>query len=93
MSHALITGPITGRIPHGDGFIDVTPDVILLDTEEEAQAIAESISVEHAVRHTHPLDAECADLDDPVLHPGGVPDEVRTAHQKAHKALRKKAGL
>jgi hypothetical protein len=93
MTHALITGPITGRIPHGDGFADVTPDVVYLHSEEEAVALADSIEVEHAVRGTHPLDAECAQLDDPAAHPDGIPDEVRKAHQKAHKALRKKAGL
>jgi hypothetical protein len=61
-AHALVTGPITGRIPHGDGFIDVTPDVLHFDSQEEAVAAAESIGVEHAVRGTHPLQAECAAL-------------------------------
>lgn len=93
MTHALVTGPIQGRIPHKNGFIDVTPDVIYLDSEEEVEKVAEAISVEHAVRGTHPLDDECSNLDDPSLHPDGVPDDVRKAHQSAHKALKKKAGL
>lgn len=94
MSHALVTGPITGRIPNGDGgFVDVTPDVLLFDTEEEVAAVAEAIEVEHAVRGTHPLAAECANLNDPELHPGGAPEDVVKAHQEAHKALNKKAGL
>lgn len=91
--HALVTGPIEGRIPHGDGFVNVTPDVLVFDTAEEAAAVAESIEVEHAVRGTHPLDAECANLDDPSLFPGGAPDDVVKAHRSAHKALNKKAGL
>lgn len=91
--HALITGPIDGRIPHGDGFVNVTPDVLLFDTQEEATAVADSIELEHAARGTHPLQAECANLDDPALHPDGIPDDVRKAHQSAHKALNKKAGL
>jgi hypothetical protein len=84
--HALVTGPITGRIPHGDGFVDVTPDVVYLDSEEEARAVADSVEVEHAVRGTHPLQAQCAALD-------GAPDDVVKAHRAAHKALNEKAGL
>lgn len=54
MTHALITGPITGRIPHGDGWVDVTPDVLMFDTPEQARAVADSIEAEHIVRGTHP---------------------------------------
>jgi hypothetical protein len=107
--HALITGPIQGRIPDGDGgFLDVTPDVLLLDSPEAVQAAAEAIEVEHAVRGTHPVQQECA-----VLGPvnaalqesdeAGRSEAIRlgvhdhkniiSAHQKAHKALNKKAGL
>lgn len=93
MTHALITGPITGRIPHGDGYVNVTPDVIYLDTEDEAMSVAEAIEVEHAARGTHPLQAECANLDDPVLFPDGAPDDVVKRHRAEHKALNKKAGL
>jgi len=93
MTHALVTGPITGRIPHGDGFVDVTPDVLLFDSADEAAKVADAIEVEHAVRGTHPLDAECAHLDDPEAYPDGSPSEIRKAHQAAHKALKKKAGL
>jgi hypothetical protein len=92
-SHALVTGPITGRIPHGDGFVDVTPGVLLFDTQEEAQAVAESIDVEHAIRGTHPLQAECAALDDPAAFPDGPPQDVVKRHRAQHKALNKKAGL
>lgn len=93
MTHAVVTGAVVGRIPHGDGFIDVTPDVVYVESEEEAQAIAESIDVESAVRGVHPLQAECTHLDDPDAYPDGIPDDVREAHQAAHKALNEKAGI
>lgn len=107
--HALVTGPISGRIPSGDGnFVDVTPDVVFLDSEEDVQKLADAIEVEHAVRGTHPVQQECAVLG-PVnaalqesAEEGrrvatnlGVHDHknVIAAHQKAHAALNKKAGL
>lgn len=95
--HALVTGPITGRIPtpnptiNGD-FVDVTPDHLLFDTVEEAIAVAEAIEVEHHVRGTHPIQLECAYLDDPAEHPNGVDSERVKAHRAAHKALNKKVG-
>lgn len=95
--HALYIGPsITGRIPHGDGHIDVTPDVLFFDSPEEAQAVADSIEFEHAVRGTHPVQTECEVLSRrDEIHPGGLgfSDDVITAHQAAHKALNEKAGL
>jgi hypothetical protein len=91
--HALVTGAIAGRIPHGDGFLDVTPDVLTFDTLEEAQAAAESIGVEHAIRGTHPLQAECVNLDDPAAFPDGAPADAVKRHRREHKALNRKAGL
>jgi hypothetical protein len=91
--HALVTGPIQGRIPHGDGFLNVTPDVLTFDSVEEAQAAADSIEIEHAARGTHPLQAECSHLDDPTAFPDGAPDELLQQHRAMHKALNKKAGL
>ena len=88
MTHALVTGPISGRIPHGDGHLDVTPDVVFFDSSEQAQAAAESIEIEHAVRGTHPLQEEC-----PVLSEHGGHDNVIAAHRAAHRALNEKAGL
>lgn len=109
MSHALITGPIQGRIPDGNGgFVDVTPDVVYLETEEDVQVMAEAIEVEHAVRGSHPIQAECATLaplndavndetvDDTVVAAHlGVHDHknVLKAHQAAHQSLNRKAGL
>lgn len=87
--HALVTGPISGRIPHGDGHLDVTPDVLYFDTPGEAQAAADSIELEHAARGTHPVQQEC-----PVLSAHGHPDPaVIEAHQAAHAALNQKAGI
>ena len=59
MSHALITGPIVGRIPiaHAsspDGWVDVTPDVLLFDDLDTVNAVASAIEDEHRVRGTHP---------------------------------------
>lgn len=82
--HALVTGPITGRIPHGDTFIDVTPDVLLFDTPEEAQAAAASIEVEHATRGTHPVQLEREAL---RQHPDAFPDEVHELHAARHAEL------
>lgn len=109
MSHALITGPIQGRIPDGHGgFVDVTPDVVYLETEDEVTAVAEAIEVEHAHRGTHPIQAECATLgplndavqdkdtdDDVVAAHLGVHNHksVLKGHQDAHKALNEKVGL
>ena len=88
--HALITGPITGRIPHGDGFHDVTPDVLMFATVEEAQAFADSIELEHAARGTHPVQLECEVL---RQHADEFPAGTVEAHQAAHAALNSKAGL
>lgn len=93
--HVLVTGPISGRIPTpspaiaGD-FHDVTPDVLVFDTLEELHAVADAIEVEHHVRGSHPIQHECAYLDDPSQHPNGVDEERRKAHQAAHKALNEK---
>ena len=57
--HALVTGPIAGRIPikheqHPEGYVDVTPDVVYSDDLEHIALIAEAIEDEHRVRGTHP---------------------------------------
>jgi hypothetical protein len=90
MAHALVTGPIVGRIPHGDGFLDVTPDALVFDTAEEAQAAADSIEAEHLARGSHPVQTECAVLSQ---HADEFPADVISSHKTAHKALNKKAGL
>ena len=66
MSHALITGPIVGRIPidheaHPEGWVDVTPDVLMFDDLERVHAIASAIEDEHRARGTHP-ESETGDL-------------------------------
>lgn len=58
-AHALVTGPISGRIPisheaHPDGWVNVTPDVLYTDSEEHVKAIADAIEAEHYARGTHP---------------------------------------
>lgn len=93
MTHALITGPIDGRIPTGDGkFLNVTPDVLFFDTHDDALAAANAIEAEHHARGSHPLQVECRYLDDPAEHPGGVPQDRIHAHRVAHTALNKRVG-
>lgn len=58
-TYALVTGPISGRIPikhkaHPEGHVDVTPDVLLLDSPGQLQAVLDAIEAEHRVRGTHP---------------------------------------
>lgn len=49
MTHALITGPIKGTVTLADGtVVDVKPDVIHLDTLEQAQEVAALIGDRHA---------------------------------------------
>jgi hypothetical protein len=49
MQHAVLTGPIKGTVTLPDGRqIDVSDDVILLDTIEDAQAVADAIGARHA---------------------------------------------
>jgi len=85
--HALITGPITGRIPHGDGFVDVTPDHLYFDTAEEALAVAASIEAEHHARGTHPIQLAVK----PEHLDGVHPDEVARRHA-AHAELNERMG-
>jgi hypothetical protein len=64
-THALVTGPIVGRIPvpdHPDGHVDVTPDVLYFEHDSDEVpaallAVAEAIDAEHRVRGTHPEQA------------------------------------
>ena len=56
--HALVTGPIKGRIPtpHKDipsNFVNVTPDVLYFDTPEAASLVADAIEAEHHARRTY----------------------------------------
>jgi hypothetical protein len=95
--HALITGDISGPIPTPDpsikgDFVDVTPGILYFDDEKTAVAVAEAIEVERYNRGSHPLQLECAYLDDADQHPEGVDPERRKRHQAQHKALTKKVG-
>lgn len=94
---AIVTGPITGRIPirhdrHPEGHVDVTPDVLYSDDVEHLQAVAHAIEVEHHARGTHPTQLECAHLDDPTQHPHGVDQARREQHREQHAALNARVG-
>jgi hypothetical protein len=65
--HALVTGPIAGRIPvpssdYPEDFIDVTPDNLYFDGSDDPAdgppkallAVYAAIEDEHRIRGTHP---------------------------------------
>jgi len=52
--HAVFVGPIKGEVTlKGGKVVDVSPDVVLVDSIEEAQAVAEAVS-ERYVAEGHP---------------------------------------
>jgi hypothetical protein len=54
MAHAVLTGPIRGTVTLPDGrSVDVSDDIVYLETPEDAQAVAEAIGDRHA-RDGHP---------------------------------------
>lgn len=66
--HAVITGPITGRVETPDPLVpadsvQVTPDVLYLDTQEQAVALADAIEDTLWQRGTHPLHEQLAELE------------------------------
>lgn len=90
---ALVTGPITGRIPTPDkaidgDFTDVTPDVLVFSDVKQAEAVAAAIEVEHYTRGSHPVQVQCAELD---AQPD-ITDEERAQHRKLHTQVKKRVG-
>jgi hypothetical protein len=86
--HALVTGPIVGRIPTPDpvvphDFVDVTPDVIYFDNKDHALAVAHAIEDEHWTRGSHPLQLSDEDYD--LLN-----DEQKQAHVAAHREAKQR---
>jgi adenine-specific DNA glycosylase len=90
-THALVTGPIAGRVPVGDSHVDVTPDVLYFehdDADNPPQAlldVAAAIEDEHYVRRSHPLETECA-----ALNEQDASEEAKKAHQGRHAELHAK---
>jgi hypothetical protein len=61
MTHAILTGPIRRTLTLADGTeVDVRPDVVYVDTPEQAAEVADLIGQHHADRG-HPWH----DADDP----------------------------
>lgn len=58
MSHAVITGPISGSVILADGTeVDVSPDVVMVDSPDRAAEIAHLIGRRHADEgHPHHRD-------------------------------------
>lgn len=54
MTHAVLTGPIKGTVTLEDGtVVDVKPDVVFVDTPEQAAEVATLIGERYA-REGHP---------------------------------------
>jgi hypothetical protein len=54
MTHAVITGPIKGTVTLADGtVVDVRPDVVYVDTPEQAAEVAHQIGLRYA-KDGHP---------------------------------------
>jgi predicted transcriptional regulator of viral defense system len=50
MSHAVLTGPIKGTVTLADGTaVDVKPDVVYVDTPEQAAEVADLIGKRYEV--------------------------------------------
>lgn len=81
--HALYTGNTRrfgNRVQLEDGTeVDVAPDVIWLDSMEEAAEVAHAIGLAHA-EHGHPDDVEFDDKGKPVQRPFVYDD----SHYKKH---------
>ena len=56
MSHAVLTGPISGTVTLPDGTeVDVTPEVVYVDTPEAAEQVAHAVGQRYA-DEGHPTD-------------------------------------
>ncbi len=54
MTHAVLTGPIAGHVALADGTkVDVSPQVVIVDTPEQAAEVADLIAREYAA-NGHP---------------------------------------
>ncbi len=99
--HVVLTGPVAGRIPvdhpaFEDGIVDVTPGVLEVGTQEEAQAVADAIE-RHLVRlGTHPVQLADRALarDSKVAKARGVrlPDGLLDTHKKQKQELAERTG-
>ncbi len=88
--HALVTGPITGRIltPSGDiphDTVNVTDDVLYFDDVKIAQAVAYAIEDEQWARDSHPIQEQRRELDSQP----DITDEERAQHQSLYEEVRK----
>lgn len=64
MTHAVLTGPIKGTVTLADGtVVDVKPDVVYVDTPEQAAEVAHLVGERYAAEG-HPAH----DHDEPFIH-------------------------
>jgi hypothetical protein len=101
-THALVTGPIQGRIPvdgHPEGWVDVTPDMIFFEHDDENEAppqllaVAEAIENEHYRRGSHPLQLAERALQDPGQYDPEGDQPAREEHARQLADLHKRMGL
>lgn len=79
--HALLTGPIKGPVRLPDGReVDVTADVVYLDSAQEAAEVAHAIG-KHWEKHGHPDDFDIDEKTGDRIQRKFAYDD---AHHKAH---------
>ena len=78
MQHAVMTGPIRGSVTLADGtVVDCRPDVVYVDTLEQAQELAGLIG-DHYADRGHPLH----DDGDAFVHDRKQSEKSFAAHAK-----------
>ena len=91
---AVITGDkISGfvdtpdpRIPQDT--VDVTNSVLYFDELMHGKLVIDAIEQMHYANGTHPLQQECAHLNNAEAHPNGVNEDWIAQHQAAHDKLK-----
>lgn len=79
--HVVLTGPIRGSVILGDGsVVDVTPEAIEVDSQEQAAEVAHAIGL-HWERVGHPDDF---DIDEKTRQRVQRPFVYDDAHHKKH---------
>ncbi|NHA02055.1 hypothetical protein G5V59_27070 [Nocardioides sp. W3-2-3] len=93
MTHAVLTGPIAGQVALADGTkVDVSPQVAIVDTPEQAAEVADLIAREYAANGHPDVDGDfeyVKDADVVVAHQAraGEPDMPNIGTTAANQAL------
>lgn len=66
MTHAILTGPITGAVVLDDGTrVDVSPQIVYVDTLEQALEVADLVGREYAANGHPEVDGDFEYVKDP----------------------------